>query len=47
MAKSYSVIRMEGLIVLFFAPQALMLERGEWPPPLNANLFIAWSCTPS
>jgi hypothetical protein len=33
MAKSYSVIRMEGLIVLFFPPQALVPERGKWPPP--------------
>jgi hypothetical protein len=47
MAKSYSAVRMEGLIVLFLTLQALMPERGEWPPPLNANLFMAWSCTPS
>jgi hypothetical protein len=33
MAKSYSVIRMEGLIVLFFAPQALMPGCCEWPTP--------------
>jgi hypothetical protein len=33
MAESQSAIRMEGLIVLFFAPQALMPERGVWPHP--------------
>jgi len=33
MAKSYSAIRMEGLIVLFFTLQALMHERGEWLQP--------------
>jgi hypothetical protein len=33
MVESYSAIRMEGLIVLFFKPHALMPERGVWPHP--------------